>query len=555
MTAHAIIDWGIHTGLAVTLLIVFVLLIRRPFARLLGAGAAYSLWSLPVIRLFLPEFNLTLPKALSDKFSITKTTDVSEAVNDTISATPRMTETFQSPTFQIPWIQILLTLWIGGAALWLAYHLLQHIRIKRSLSENSTALPSALEPIAYQAKRQIGMKREVNIRVSSQQTGPLVIGSLKPLIILPQGFMSDYSRRQQHNALAHELAHIKRGDLWMASLALLFRALNWPNPLIHFAAGKFRADQEAACDAYVLARLGGTQDIREGYAETLVHAAKHTLQLTPTPLGLTIHHPLKERLMTMKTSNKRPGFATRALASACLISALAIAAPFNVASAGDEKLAGEAHMKTEVNSKTEGRQVIQWVQTNDDGEQTEKHYEIITKDGQKTAYKISKTGKRTKVPLSEVSDIPHMPHVALPPKPPMANMDDMDVFITESDDGSEKTVIKKRVKVITSDHHGPNTHDQHGDDHKRVVIKNLKNGQHSTNTQVYTFSSDDITLDMEGEGFAHGHGGSHSKMMVGVAADMLENVNEDDMSAKAKRKLDKARKALKEAQDALENEK
>lgn len=559
MTFSIFADWAVQTGLAVTLLIALVLLIRRPFARLFGAGAAYSLWSLPVLRIFLPEFNLTLPQGIADKFTMAMSKDISETVTYVISVLPPTTETFQTApvqTFDLPWSQIGLTLWISGALLWVAYHLVQHIKMKHALTQNSAALPSALEPITYQAKRQLGMKRTVNIRLSNQQTGPLVLGAFRPLIILPKGFMSDYSRKQQHYALTHELAHIKRGDLWVATLALVFRGLNWLNPLIHFAAQKFRTDQEAACDAYVLARLGGTHDIREGYADTLVHAAKHTLKLTPTPLGLTIYHPLKERLMTMKTSNTKPGFASRALASACLGSVLALTAPYNVATADDEKMAGEAHATVKVHNKMKGKHVMKWVEETD-GVRSEKHYEIISEDGAKKAYKISRDGTRTEVPLSEVealqsqAGMPSIPHT--PDMPGFG--EDVDVVIMKGADGEEK-IVKKRVKVIRNGQHIDMSHGPHTDGHKKVIVKKMKDGQPSENTQVFAFSSDDnITIDIEGDDYAYAHGGTHSKMMVDVAADMLKNVKDDDLSDKAKRKLEKARKAIKEAQEALDSEK
>jgi len=46
--------------MAVSLLIVLVLIIRRPFARMFGARAAYALWMLPFIRLVMPE--VTIPR-------------------------------------------------------------------------------------------------------------------------------------------------------------------------------------------------------------------------------------------------------------------------------------------------------------------------------------------------------------------------------------------------------------------------------------------------------------------------------------------------------------
>ena len=95
--------------------------------------------------------------------------------------------------------------------------------------------------------------------------GPAVIGVLKPAIFLPRKFETDFTPDEQRFALAHEIAHIARGDLAASFAALLLRAIQWPNPLVHLALKAFKTDQEAACDAYVLSRFkrhGGVQKLR-----------------------------------------------------------------------------------------------------------------------------------------------------------------------------------------------------------------------------------------------------------------------------------------------------
>ena len=116
------------------------------------------------------------------------------------------------------------------------------------------------------------MRRDPYVRVSSQNIGPLVTGVINPLVILPRDFEQNFDGPQRNFALIHELSHIKRKDLWAALATLGFRAINWPNPLVHYAAHKMCIDQEAACDAFVVKMTGG--ETAHSYAETLVKAAK-----------------------------------------------------------------------------------------------------------------------------------------------------------------------------------------------------------------------------------------------------------------------------------------
>ena len=54
--------WMVETLIATTLLMALVMLLRRPVARWLGAGAAYCLWAVPFARMLLPALPGSSPK-------------------------------------------------------------------------------------------------------------------------------------------------------------------------------------------------------------------------------------------------------------------------------------------------------------------------------------------------------------------------------------------------------------------------------------------------------------------------------------------------------------
>src|SRR5688572_23252859 len=82
--------------------------------------------------------------------------------------------------------------------------------------------------------------------------GPAVVGWWRSRIVLPEDFRERYSRGERRRVLAHEIAHLRRGDIHAQAFATGLRCLFWFNPLVHYAAGLFRFDQELACDATVL---------------------------------------------------------------------------------------------------------------------------------------------------------------------------------------------------------------------------------------------------------------------------------------------------------------
>jgi TonB family protein len=77
-------------------------------------------------------------------------------------------------------------------------------------------------------------------------------GALQPKIILPSG-SAEWADDRIRIVLAHELAHIRRGD-WVAQMvAEILRAIYWFNPLVWIAARRLRHESEQACDDAVLA--------------------------------------------------------------------------------------------------------------------------------------------------------------------------------------------------------------------------------------------------------------------------------------------------------------
>jgi len=111
--------------------------------------------------------------------------------------------------------------------------------------------------------------------------------------------------------LLHELAHIKRNDLHIQSLAQLVCAVYWFNPLIWFAAHQLRLERERACDDCVL--MDGTSGA--DYATHLFEIARagSTPTSTPFAIGLAVHRSQLEQRLAAILNPKTPRHSTTVL--------------------------------------------------------------------------------------------------------------------------------------------------------------------------------------------------------------------------------------------------
>ncbi len=300
MSADGVLDWAIQTGITVSILVACILFIRRAVARRFGASAAYALWLLPLIRLFMPP--MTLPSILTDWIvtppeplvqSVPIQAVPFDALLGPIAASPAQSHLDMS--------SVIIAIWLIIAAVWFGYQILNHLYQIRLLRLKTRPVSAELRPAIEAAMAKLPIKTCPEIRMSPDGLGPMVTRFWRPMIILPQDFTQKYNAAQQNFALIHEMAHIKRFDLWAAFSVLVFRALNWPNPLIHYAAHKFRIDQEAACDAYLLSRLGEDKTTKQDYARTLVQAAKQSPKhAINAPLGLAFTQSVNDDIEISK---------------------------------------------------------------------------------------------------------------------------------------------------------------------------------------------------------------------------------------------------------------
>jgi hypothetical protein len=134
------------------------------------------------------------------------------------------------------------------------------------------------------------------------------VGAWRARVVVPIDFEARYSPEERILVLAHERAHFARRDAAINVFATGWLCLAWFNPLMYWALGRLRFDQELACDALVVAR---SKTGRRCYADALLKTqlANESSWLVPVGCHWQSTHPLKERVAMLKYSS--PGHARR----------------------------------------------------------------------------------------------------------------------------------------------------------------------------------------------------------------------------------------------------
>jgi beta-lactamase regulating signal transducer with metallopeptidase domain len=152
--------------------------------------------------------------------------------------------------------------------------------------------------------RQYGLRRIPGLYTTEQAATPMVIGWLRPIVLLPASLPVVCSPNEIAMIIGHELAHIKRRDLVWNWVPELTRLLLGINPLVLYALRELQTTQEAACDQMALA---ATHSSPATYGKLLLRltamAAPDRLQSVLAPsMNTAAGNALKQRLQSLRPS-------------------------------------------------------------------------------------------------------------------------------------------------------------------------------------------------------------------------------------------------------------
>jgi bla regulator protein BlaR1 len=138
--------------------------------------------------------------------------------------------------------------------------------------------------------RAVGIEAQavsIEVRESADVGSPMVVGVIRPCILLPARLRHELSPREMSLVLAHELAHIRRNDAVIALVQRLIGALYLHNPFVHWVSKQIDRERECSCDDRVVSAevAMGAEAGGEAYAESLISVARHVMGAGPAPAG------------------------------------------------------------------------------------------------------------------------------------------------------------------------------------------------------------------------------------------------------------------------------
>ncbi len=170
-------------------------------------------------------------------------------------------------------------LYVMGVAIMLI-KLVIGVQVSRHLRTVSHPILQApiLARVAEQA-RKLSLQIVPVIAYCEQVVVPVVIGLLRPMILIPTAMVSGLTIEQLEAVLTHELAHLRRRDHLMIVVQRVLEAVLFFHPVLWSLSRRIHDERETCCDDLVLA-VGAD---RLFYAQSLLRVAELRLDANSRP--------------------------------------------------------------------------------------------------------------------------------------------------------------------------------------------------------------------------------------------------------------------------------
>jgi bla regulator protein blaR1 len=196
------------------------------------------------------------------------------------------------------WRPILVSLWLAVVLMQLLVAGSQWRSARRVLRESRPLGNDLLRAVCAEQVRKLGLRRQPELRVSAAIDSPQITGLWHTTVLLPAE--QRLTPSESAMAMAHELAHLRRGDLWLGWVPAIAQRLFFFHPLVAWAMREYALTREAACDAQVLQQTG---TMPQAYGHLLLRlGVSHPMHSGLAGASPSFHN-LKRRLTMLQQSD------------------------------------------------------------------------------------------------------------------------------------------------------------------------------------------------------------------------------------------------------------
>lgn len=248
-------------------------------------------------------------------------------------------------------LPIIVGLWLAGVVVLSTRLLVSWLRARRLATHGAVDASVEWQRVAARLSDALGLRKAVRLLQSAAVEVPSVLGTLRPVILLPASTLTGLTPQQIEMVLAHELAHIRRHDFLVNLLQAVVETLMFYHPAVWWMSRRVRIERENCCDDLAVAVCGNPIQ----YARALTRLEE--LRSAPSLVVAANGGSLLDRIRRI-AGVRAESTAVSARWAAAMITLVVLAAGASIPSLPvfaqrEEKAAKAAEAKVDVTAATE----------------------------------------------------------------------------------------------------------------------------------------------------------------------------------------------------------
>ncbi|MBN1437364.1 MAG: carboxypeptidase regulatory-like domain-containing protein [Sedimentisphaerales bacterium] len=209
----------------------------------------------------------------------------------TLPAEPELSTKEQALAYlhaALPWC---IAAWLAGVLVLSAHLLMGFIGVHR-WRQCLIPLPRELNSTIQRLAQQLGLRPTARVAISARATQAVAVGYFRPMVLLPVAMITQMPTEMLQAVIAHELAHIRRFDIWVNLIQRIAETLLFYHPAVWWLSNHMRTERELCCDELAIRATGQ----RLTYASTLERAGQIILAARQPALSVGLGQDQKPTL-------------------------------------------------------------------------------------------------------------------------------------------------------------------------------------------------------------------------------------------------------------------
>lgn len=301
--------WILYSSIMATLIMIFILFIKKVFKNFISFRLSYALWFLVLIKLFVPftfespislfnflpnvDNHILSPQEIEHNiYSI----DSKQLINNeyygdatkkhsnisNIRGVESQSNLFKNKkldsydiesnlnkktSFQ-KYISIGSYIWFSGILVMTLFVSVILVNFHgKTKFVKKIENPEVIGLVNYHSKK-LDINRRIFLYYDNKMSSPFIHGFFRPKIFLPENILSIIDHNKLSYIILHELSHYKRKDTLLNFISLIAIVLHWFNPIIWWGMKLMKEEREILCDKYALENLN--EDEATLYGKTII---------------------------------------------------------------------------------------------------------------------------------------------------------------------------------------------------------------------------------------------------------------------------------------------